>query len=167
MAWTTMHFAMGMVSAGALSGGACLILNRGWRWIPTAMTLGGLWALVPDLPRLFREDFPSLPFAAGLGSPTLENRLHGIGDLFFFHSRLDAQPHEYALHGLVIILVLYGLSSLCFAISPWIRRRHDRYRRRLRRENRHRVAHTYLYRNDLPEVEAEQDPRFAQTSESG
>lgn len=164
MAWTSMHFAMGMASAGVISGGVCLMLNRGWRWVPAAMTAGGVWALVPDLPRLFREDYPSLPFASLLGSPALETRLHGVGDLFFFHAYLDAQPHEFALHGLVIILLLYGFSSLAFAIAPGFQRRRGRYRHDKHRPTRRRAAHTYLYRNDLPEVDAEDPSRFAKTS---
>lgn len=112
MAWTSMHFAVGMGGAGLLAGLVCVVRRRGWRWLPPAMTLGGVWAIVPDLPRLWREDFPSLPFAATLGSKDLERSLHGIGDVFFFHARLDAQPHELALHGLVLILGLYNLSIL-------------------------------------------------------
>ncbi len=110
MAWTTMHYGVGMACAGAAATGLALITSRGWRWIPAAMTLGGVWALIPDMPRTFREDFPSLPLASILGSKSLERWLHSIGDLFFFHRSLDAQPHEYALHGLVIILVLYNAS---------------------------------------------------------
>ena len=39
-----MHFAVGMACGGALSGVACLIVRRGWRGVPIAMTLGGVWA---------------------------------------------------------------------------------------------------------------------------
>ena len=59
-----MHFAVGMCGGAALALAPCLIFRRGWRFIPVGMTLGGLWALVPDMPRLWREDFPSLPFAS-------------------------------------------------------------------------------------------------------
>ena len=62
MAWTSMHFAVGMCGTGVISGLAALALRRGYRWLPLAMTAGGVWALVPDMPRLFRVDFPSLPF---------------------------------------------------------------------------------------------------------
>jgi len=110
MAWTSMHFAVGMGCAGVLTGTACLVLRRGWRFIPAGMTLGGLWALIPDSPRIFREDFPSLPFAAILGDKHLERLLHSFGDLFFFHSSLDHQPHEYALHGLLLIVLFYNLA---------------------------------------------------------
>ena len=108
MAWTSMHFAVGMGCAGVAFGAGCLLMRRGWRWLPAMMTLGGLWAIVPDAPRLWREDFPWLPFASTLGAKSLEDSLHGIGDLFFFHQSLDAQPHEYALHGLILMLVLYN-----------------------------------------------------------
>ncbi|WP_432799858.1 hypothetical protein [Poriferisphaera sp. WC338] len=107
MAWTSMHFAMGMIGGGVIGGAACLILRRGWRWLPAAMTAGGIWGLIPDLPRIWREDFTGLPFASYLGSKNFERWLHEIGDVFFFHSRLDAQPKEFALHGLATIIFLY------------------------------------------------------------
>lgn len=110
MSWTSMHYAVGMGCAGVVTGTACLIFRRGWRFLPLAMTAGGVWALVPDMPRVFREDFPSLPFAGLLGSRSLEHALHGVGDLFCFHGQLDTQPRELALAGLAIILILYNLS---------------------------------------------------------
>ena len=109
MAWTTMHFAAGMGCAGVLMGTGCLIFRRGWRWLGAGMTLGGVWALVPDMPRIFREDFPNAPFAALLGNKTMDRWLHSIGDVFFFHKSLDAQPHEYALAGFALVLIFYNL----------------------------------------------------------
>ena len=111
MAWTSMHFAVGMACSGAAAGAVCAVTRRGWRWIPALMTVGGFWALVPDLPRLWREDFPWLPFAAALGNIHFEHRLHRLGDLFFFHHWLDAPPHlerQYALHGLILMILLYN-----------------------------------------------------------
>lgn len=99
-----------MGCGGALAGTACLIFRRGWRFLPAAMTAGGIWALLPDLPRVFREDFPNLPFAGMLGASSFERFLHRAGDLFCFHSQLDAQPKEYALAGFAIIIFLYNLS---------------------------------------------------------
>lgn len=123
MAWTTMHFATGMAGAGLAAAALSAMFGRGWRWTPLAMTAGGFWALVPDLPRIFREDFPSLPLAAALGNKTLEEGLHGWGDLFFFHHALDAQPHEYALHGLLLILLLYNAAVvLLMALEARARR---------------------------------------------
>lgn len=118
MAWTSMHFAVGMLGGGALGIAASAVLRRGSRWIPLAMTAGGFWAITPDLPRLWREDFPSLPLAATLGDKELENYLHSIGDLFFLHARLDAQPKEYALHGLILILFLYNAALLWQLMNP-------------------------------------------------
>jgi len=112
MAWTSMHFAVGMCGGAALTLIPCLIRRRGFRLIPLGMTLGGLWGLAPDLPRIWREDFPSLPFASTLGDKALEDKLHSVGDLFFFHQSLDAQPKEFALLGLAIIIGLYNLSLL-------------------------------------------------------
>ena len=108
MAWTSMHFAVGMGCAGAAFGLGCLLMKRGWRWLPGVMTLGGLWGIAPDMPRLWREDFSWLPFASTLGAKSLEDNLQAIGDLFFFHRSLDAQPHEYALHGLIFMILFYN-----------------------------------------------------------
>ncbi|MEM9020891.1 MAG: hypothetical protein AAGC44_10040 [Planctomycetota bacterium] len=112
MAFTTMHFAVGMAGGGALALAGCALLRRGWRFTPLAMTLGGLWAIAPDLPRLFTEDLPSLPFAAWLGAKPLQHWLNTHGNWFFFHRLLDEQPKEFALHGLIGILVLYNLAIL-------------------------------------------------------
>ncbi len=112
MAWTSMHFAVGMCGGAALTLVPCLILRRGWRYIPIGMTLGGLWGIAPDLPRLWREDFTGLPFAATLGAKDFELWLHSIGDLFFFHRALDAQPKEFALLGLAVVIGLYNLCIL-------------------------------------------------------
>ena len=124
MAWTSMHFAVGMGCAGAACGLASLALRRGFRWLPVAMTLGGIWAIIPDAPRLWREDFTWLPFASTLGAKSLEQDLHAVGDLFFFHKVLDAQPHEYALHGLILILVLYN-ASIALLMLMENRQRHS------------------------------------------
>ena len=112
MAWATMHFATGMCCGGAAAGIGCLLLRRGWRWIPAAMTAGGLWAMVPDMPRIFREDFPNAPLAAILGNRRFEAWLNQWGDLFCFHRQLDDQPHAYALAGMTIIIVLYNAALL-------------------------------------------------------
>jgi hypothetical protein len=145
MAWSTMHFAVGMACAGAAAAGTALALRRGWRWVPAAMTLGGVWALIPDLPRTFREDVPNATFAAVLGSKALDHLLHDWGDLFFFHRALDTQPKEYALLGMGIILLLYNaaIAGLMWAErrqrnSPANRayRAHERLRHRHRHHRR-------------------------------
>ncbi|MCX5660234.1 MAG: hypothetical protein NTW19_11000 [Planctomycetota bacterium] len=110
MTWTSMHFAVGMACAGGITAVGCAIPRRGWRWIPAAMTLGGLWANVPDMPRLFRQDFPGLHLASTLGSLDLEHFLHRWGDLFFFHATLDDCINDYALHGLIGMIFLYNLA---------------------------------------------------------
>ena len=127
MAWATMHFATGMCCAGAITSGGCLLVRRGWRWIPSAMTLGGLWAMIPDMPRFFRQDFPNAPFASILGHRQFESWLVEWGNVFFFHRALDNQPKEYALFGLALIIVLYNLTILFFM---W---HHAKAYRRLRR----------------------------------
>ena len=115
MAWTSAHFAVGMATGGAATLAASLIFPRAWKWATPAMTLGGIWAIVPDLPRIWREDFPSLPLSSLLGRRELETWLHHYGDVFCLHRMMDAQPHEYALHGLAAILLLYNL-----AYVPWV-----------------------------------------------
>jgi hypothetical protein len=122
MAWASMHFAVGMSLAGGGAAVCCLIRGRGWRWAPVASTLGGVWAMGPDLPRLFREDFPHLPLAGLLGHPAVDETLLRVGDLFFFHRALDAQPREFALHGLAIIIGLYNV-YLAAALRGLSRRR--------------------------------------------
>jgi hypothetical protein len=84
------------------------------------MTAGGFWAIVPDMPRLWRVDFPSLPFAGTLGDIHLERWLHRWGDIFFFHHQLDAQPKEFALHGLIGMIFLYNLA---LALLLWLEHR--------------------------------------------
>ncbi len=105
MAFTTMHFGVGMACGGAAALACALIRRKGFGAIGPAMTLGGIWAIVPDLPRVFVW-FPSLPFAHTLSGRQNEDRL--LSDIFFFHASLDAQPEEFALLGLALILVLYN-----------------------------------------------------------
>jgi len=127
MAWTSAHFAMGMACGGGVVAAVGLLRPRLWRWMTPAMTLAGLWAILPDLPRLWREDFPSLPLSGLLGRRSLETGLHRVGDLFFFHGALDAQPKEYALHGLLAIVVFYNAA---FVLQRWRRGRRPDPRRR-------------------------------------
>lgn len=117
MAFTTMHFALGMAGTGAATTVAALLFRRGLRWVPLAMTAGGIWACIPDMPRIFKEDFPNTPFAQNLSAKPLQQWLESNGDLFFFHRMLDTQPKEYALHGLAIILLLYTLSIFFLTIT--------------------------------------------------
>ncbi|MFK7790661.1 MAG: hypothetical protein AB8C95_14355 [Phycisphaeraceae bacterium] len=117
MAFTTMHFALGMVGTGAVATVAALVIRRGLRWVPLCMTAGGIWACVPDMPRIFKEDFPSAPFASSLSSKTLQDWLQANGDWFFFHRSLDAQPKEYALHGLALLLLLYTVSVFLLSVT--------------------------------------------------
>ena len=151
MAWDTMHYAVGMGCSGAVVGAACFLMKKGWRWLPAAMTAGGVWAMVPDMPRIFREDFPNAPFAAILGSADLERWLHSIGNLFFFHLRLDMQPHEYALLGFALVLILYNL-SIALLIGMEHRQRNSlgnrawrahRSQMRHHRRSRHRSHHSH------------------------
>ena len=131
MSWTTAHFGVGMACSGAAALAVCAIRRRGWRWIGPVMTLGGVWAIMPDLPRLWRVDFPWLPLAGRLGDMRLERALHEWGNLFFFHRAMDGRPGEFALHGLALILLLYNLN---IALLMWLehRERHSPANRALR-----------------------------------
>ena len=124
MAWTTMHFAVGMGCAGVVAGCACTILKRGWRWLPVAMTVGGVWSLIPDMPRILREDLPFASPTLTHYSKVLEATLHDWGNLFFFHKSLDAQPNEFALHGLILILLLYN-AAIVLLMGMESRARHS------------------------------------------
>lgn len=117
MAFTTMHFAVGMAGTGAIASVGALLIGRGWRWVPMFMTAGGVWACGPDLTRLFKEDFPSAPFAQTLASKPVQHWLDARADWFFFHGLLDTQPREFALHGLLGILVMYSACCLLLALT--------------------------------------------------
>ncbi len=123
MAWTSMHFAVGMGFAGAGTAALCMIRQRGWRWIPITMTVGGIWATLPDIPRLFREDFPSLGLGPILGSKQLEANLHAWGDVFFLHRQLDLQPREFALAGVILMILLYNAG---LGLLMWLEHRQKR-----------------------------------------
>ena len=85
MAFSTMHFAIGMGCTALACVPLCMTLKRGWRWIPFAMSLGGVFACTPDIPRIFREDLPQVPVLSKLlGSHELETWLMNFGDVFFF-----------------------------------------------------------------------------------
>ena len=94
-----------MACGGAAAVVVATLRGRGWSWVTFVMTLSCIWALGPDLPRIFREGYPSLPFARYLGDEGVDRWLLSFGDVFFFHAMLDSQPHQYALQGLVLILL--------------------------------------------------------------
>ena len=104
------------------------------------MTLGGFWAIIPDMPRLLREDFVISSCISG-NARDLERWLHDHGNWFFFHKAMDGHTSNYALPGLILMIVLYNAAiGLMFLLE---RRQRDsvgnRYWRahadRLRRKN--------------------------------
>jgi hypothetical protein len=107
-----MHFGVGMACGGAAATLLAALRGRGWKWITPVMTLSGVWALGPDLPRIFREGYPSLPLARYLGDESVDRWLLSFGDVFFFHAMLDSQPRQYAVQGLVLILLCYNVGWL-------------------------------------------------------
>ncbi|MFI4861476.1 MAG: hypothetical protein ACIAXF_12450 [Phycisphaerales bacterium JB063] len=123
MAFATMHFATGMALGGVLTLVGSAILRRRPTLLPAVMTLGGFWAMVPDMPRLFTEDFPNAPFAATLGARPLRLWLETHGNWFGLHRMLDGQPAEFALHGMFLMIVFYNAALLGPAILRWCRRK--------------------------------------------
>ncbi|MEM6756367.1 MAG: hypothetical protein AAF586_04305 [Planctomycetota bacterium] len=122
MSWTSMHFAVGMVGGAAVTAGVACFWRRGLAYTPLGMTLGGLWAIVPDTPRLIRVDYPSLralPGAEWFGSKTTEAWLHQIGDLFFMHRAIDHYLTDHALAGFFAVIGLYtlGLAGLSIHVA--------------------------------------------------
>lgn len=129
MAFTTMHFGVGMACGGAAAVGCALIRRKGFKAIGPAMTLGGIWAIVPDLRRVFSW-YPSLPFSRFLGDSRIESWL--LSDVFFFHATLDSQPEEFTLLGLAIILLLYNIVIFVpLLIDLWNSQRVTRVRKRI------------------------------------
>lgn len=113
-----MHFAAGMIGSGSVCAAVGLFRPRVWRYLTPVMTLGGVWALLPDMPRMVREDGGMLPFFWRLGDRRMDALIQPWGDLFFLHRTLDAQPHEYALVGLGLIIFCYNAGWL---LSRWRR----------------------------------------------
>ncbi|MEM0913434.1 MAG: hypothetical protein AAGK09_02375 [Planctomycetota bacterium] len=113
MSWTSMHFAVGMVGGAAVTATVACFWRRGLVYTPLGMTLGGLWAIVPDTPRLARVDFPSLralPGVEAFASKSTEDWLHRIGDLFFLHRTIDERLADHALAGLFMTVAMYTLA---------------------------------------------------------
>lgn len=127
-----------MACGGAAALGCALLRRKGFRAVGPAMTLGGIWAIVPDLPRMFRW-YPSIPGSNNLGDVSLESLL--LSDIFFFHKSLDAQPEEYTLLGFAIVIGLYNLVIFTpLAVDCWKSKRITSMRQRLLR--------TMMFRGD-------------------
>jgi hypothetical protein len=109
MVFTAIHMAAGMLAAGVAGLAICTLMSRGWRWIPVAMTAGAIWAILPDLPAMFRNHLQGLPMAGVLGSDRLEAALQSWGNVFFAHRVLQEQMEGMSAWGLTGWLVLAGL----------------------------------------------------------
>lgn len=130
-----MHFAVGMVGGAAVTAGVACFYRRGLAYTPLGMTLGGIWAILPDTPRLVRVDFPSLralPGAEAFGSKATEAWLHQIGDVFFLHRAIDEHLTDNALAGFFAVVALYtiGIAGLVARVA-WQRVRMARLERRV------------------------------------
>jgi len=112
MAWIGGHFAIGMACGGAAAAGWCAWRRRDWHLIPFAMAAGGVWAIIPDMPRVIREDLPGTWLAATAGARPLEEVLQYYGNVFFFHRWFDfAQTGRWGLRGLAIVVASYTVLS--------------------------------------------------------
>jgi hypothetical protein len=158
-----------MACSGGLGLAACVTLRRGWRWIPLVMTAGALWAIVPDMPRLFRVDFPSLGLASTLGSMNLERTLHLWGDVFFFHHALDLQPKEYALLGVAGMFFCFTASIIGLMIlerrqyhlaQKYLRYRQAHQSSKLRQHLRELTAHLQEEQSENPESQEHRTGRM-------
>jgi len=123
--WFSAHFAVGMACGAAMAAPLIVFKPRWWPAVqPIAMTLGGIWACIPDAPRLWREDFTRLPLGSLLGTKDLENWLHSIGDVFFFHASMDAYRNahgtEFALAGMAGMIALYSFAILVLMARAYL-----------------------------------------------
>ena len=106
-----------MVAGGAAAAGVCAVRRRGWKSVPVAMLAGGMWAIIPDLPRVIREDLPNTYLASTLGSRALGHWLNSHGNWFVFHGWFDrhyAQPWpdaRWGLRGIAMIVVFYNVMA--------------------------------------------------------
>src|SRR5690606_4625906 len=132
-----MHFAVGMACAGIMAVTAFAFTRRGWRWLPVLMTLGGVWAVIPDVPATL---WYSLGFSSGPASSAFQASLSQAGNLFFFHNVLDSIAYDHQLLGGVLIVLLYNLAiSLLMVLEKRARLGLDHDGRRTR-SLRHKTA---------------------------
>ena len=121
-----MHFAVGMLCAGAIWMVVLLVRPRWWLYMPLVMTAGGLWAEGPDIPLLAKE-FPNLPGVHWLGGKALSESLHNEGaDLFFFHGTIDRSGNGGSVRGWAVGVGLYNAWLCLFVAREWARRRRRR-----------------------------------------
>lgn len=119
MVFTAIHMAVGMVVAGLAGLAISTRIGRGWRWIPVAMTAGALWAIIPDVPAMYREHLQHLPLVGILGSHSLEATLQNWGNVFFGHRLLQDQLQQMPDWGLAAFLLIAGASLTGVALGGW------------------------------------------------
>ncbi len=118
MAWIGAHFAIGVAGGGAIAAGICAVRKRGWKSVPIAMLAGGVWAVIPDLPRIVRDDLSIGLLTATIGSPGVIDWFHQHGNWFFLHRWVDVQAAQpwpearWGLRGLAVILICYNLLAV-------------------------------------------------------
>lgn len=123
-----MHFAVGMLCAGAIWMVVLLVRPRWWLYMPLAMTAGGIWAEGPDIP-LLAKYYPSLPGVHRVRGQARSESLHGEGaDLFFFHGSIDRSGNGGSTRGCAIAVGLYNAWLCLFVAREWMRRRRRRRR---------------------------------------
>ena len=117
------HFAAGLIG-GTLIAAPIVSFRRRWRrYVPVFAGLCGLWASVPDFPRLVRgverllleRGFVRLanwPVIEYLGRNRLGRSLTAYGDWFFLHRLLDTRYRIEGLAGPVVVLLYYHVVIL-------------------------------------------------------
>jgi len=117
-----MHFAVGMLCAGASWLLVVVFRPRWWVYGPLAMTIGGLWAEGPDLPLLFAY-YPSLPGSRWISGQRWSDALHkDWANLFFFHGWIDKSGDGGTTRGMAITIALYTVWIVVLvAYIHWLR----------------------------------------------
>lgn len=117
------HFAVGMICSGLLMLPLLFFRFRYWIYLPVVQTLGGVFAEVPDFPRVIGA-FPSLGLHHIVDADALYRLLHTrIGDLFFFHRSIDVSGEGNFLQGMTVVICIYNFWIFVFVGKEILQRR--------------------------------------------
>jgi len=121
-----MHFAVGMLCAGAIWLVVISLRPRWWLYMPLVMTAGGIWAEGPDIP-LMAKYYPNLPGVHRMQDDALSETLHTQRpNVFFFHGWIDRSGTGGSDRGWAVVLGLYNAWLCVFVAREWLRRRRGR-----------------------------------------
>ena len=121
------HYALGMTCGGIASVAVPWFRRRWYKIGPLFMTFCGVWAMLPDVPRVLGQIPGWVPFYGllhgVLGSRSAHKFMHGgIGNIFFGHALLDNRfLDDYYLAGYAAVLGIYTVILIVYAIR-WPRR---------------------------------------------